>query len=111
MTKPIRNESTAEARDFWRVAREAAERLEHRRNLAGKTAATCPACDGERYAEPCRTDYDSYGSYYVPPVDCRACAGRGMVEVPCAPEVEAAAIRREIERLRERLAEVEHEAL
>lgn len=92
--------------DFWASIRRQAAELEHSMNLAGKTRVKCGACSGTGHREPGRTDWDAHGSYWVPPDPCRACGGAGRLEVKCSPEVEAAAIEREIEALRVRLGKL-----
>lgn len=89
---------------FWSTVREAAARAEHERNLRGKTLGECAMCGGSRHAEPSYVDYDAHGSFHVPAVDCRACAGRGRIEVPCAPNIEVLAIEKEIATWQERLS-------
>lgn len=94
--------------DFWGIIKAVAERMEHDRNMAGKTKAPCAAPGCKRgITEPGYTDYDGYGSIYRQTAYCRACGGHGFVEVACAPEVEAAAIKREIVGLRARLRKLE----
>jgi DnaJ-class molecular chaperone len=97
---------TSNIADFWKTLNAAAARVDHELNLRGKTLATCTACNGKRYSEPGYQDYDGYGPIYREPVVCRACGGRGQVEVPCAPEVEVAAIKVEMAGLRRRLREL-----
>ena len=93
--------------DFWKRINETSVRLEHERNLAGKTTAKCTAdrCDNG-VTERGYTDYDSYGSIWRDAVHCRACGGRGRVEVPCSAEMEAVAIEKEIARHKARLKEL-----
>jgi hypothetical protein len=85
---------------------EAATRCEYKRNLRGFTSAKCPAACNHGEATPGRSERDSHGSYYVPGTPCYTCQGSGYVEVSCAPAVEAAAIRTEIDRLKARLKEL-----
>lgn len=92
--------------DLLKSIRATASEYERKRNLAGKTRVKCDACNGTGATEPGRTDYDAHGSYYVSPVDCRRCGSGGHVEVQCSPELEASAIRAEIERLQARLKEI-----
>lgn len=88
--------------DFQRFLRENSERLEHERNLRGKTLADCGTCGARGYTSPSRIDSDAHGTYFVSQEDCRACAGRGRVEVACSTEQEISAVDREIARLVER---------
>lgn len=94
--------------DFWKGMQETAARLEHERNLDGKTLAKCtaPKCVNG-VTERGHDAYDGNGRYWEPAAHCRACGGRGQVEVACAPEVEAAAIKIEMAGLRKRLRELE----
>lgn len=91
--------------DFWACVRDASNRLEHERNLRGMTTAKCQRCD-DGIVEPGRTDYDGHGSFYVEPVRCQRCTN-GRVEVPCAADVQAAAISKEINGWRRMLRAVQ----
>ena len=96
-----------DAAAFWKHLNETFARMEYELNLTGKTTAKCTAdrCDNG-VTERGYTDYDGYGSIWRDAVHCRACGGRGRVEVPCGPEMEAAAIEKEIARLKARLKEL-----
>lgn len=96
----------AKRNDFWESIKRTAADVEHRLNLAGKWLVACVACNSSGHKEPSRADWDAHGSYWVPPVDCRSCGGRGRVEVACPADVEAAAIKREIGTLQARLRAV-----
>lgn len=96
---------------FWASISATCAQLEHERSLRGKTRAKCTACGGSGHSEPGRSDSDAHGSYWVSAVPCRSCSGHGAVEVPCGADVEAAAIKREIGKLRAKLAELKGKKL
>jgi hypothetical protein len=99
--------SALERRDaFWASVEEAAARVEHAANLGGKTRARCAQCNGKGHTAPGYTDYDGQGAFYVHPEYCTRCNGECSVEVPCSPDVEAAAVQREIDKLKTRLREL-----
>ncbi len=93
--------------EFWEHLRLNSERLEHALNLSGKTTAKCeaPKCKNGT-TESGHDDWDGNGRYWVEAVQCRACAGRGRVEVACSPELESKAIKIEIARLQGRLRDL-----
>ncbi len=94
---------TASNADFWASINATCAQIEHELNLRGKTRAKCTACAGTGHSEPGYIDYDAHGSQWVSSVPCRSCSGHGFVEVPCGPEVEAAAVQKEIDGLKKRL--------
>lgn len=96
--------------DFWAGVKQAAAEHEHACNLRGKTRVKCTACGGTGNREPSRVDYDAHGSYYVPADPCRTCGGEHSVEVACSTEVEAAAVQREIDKLKARMRELKRRA-
>jgi hypothetical protein len=80
--------------DLLAHCRKVSAQLDYELALRGKTLAKCTACAGRGHSDRGYAAHDAHGSYWVPAVDCRACGGRGRVEVPCSPDVEAAAVQR-----------------
>lgn len=93
--------------DFWKGIQATSARLHHSLNLAGKTLADCTAekCKNG-ITEQGRSDHDEYGPIYREQVYCRACGGRGQVEVACSPELELAAVEKEVAGLQNRAREL-----